>query len=138
MIHFLKGSMTNMSQKILKLTLSALFASGMMLLSQGQASARMMPPHKMMHGQGHKGHCMQVQISGKYAMAKAMPNMNARTLRMIPRGEMLTMVMDKWGPHHKNGWWLVRSKMGHRYWVHQSMVSCHPMMKNNTMKRNMM
>lgn len=110
-----------MLKKWIHLTLTTLATAGVLLAGmQAPAAAN---HHKSKHHGSHG--CGEVTVSGKMAYLKMNPAMGAQTLRMAHHGEKFMVVKDKMGhPHHWDGWWLVRSSNGYRYWAHHSMLSC--------------
>ena len=68
--------------------------------------------------------CANVRVTGPSgAYMKAYPTLSSRTFRVARRGEVLALESSG-NPYEYNGWYLVRSSAGRRYWAHNSVVSC--------------
>ncbi len=68
--------------------------------------------------------CANVKVSGPNgAYMKAYPTLSSRTYRVARRGEVLALESSG-NPYEYNGWYLLRSSAGRRYWAHNSVVSC--------------
>lgn len=68
--------------------------------------------------------CANVNVTGPQgAYMKAYPTLSSRTYRVAPRGEVLALVSPG-NPVEYNGWFLVRSRAGYRYWAHNSVLGC--------------
>ncbi|MEZ0369007.1 MAG: SH3 domain-containing protein [Candidatus Sericytochromatia bacterium] len=68
--------------------------------------------------------CSQVRVVGPSgAFLKSQPRLNARTFRIAPRGEILNLESPG-SPIEYNGWFLLRSAAGNKYWAHESVINC--------------
>lgn len=75
-------------------------------------------------GDSYDGKCSMVTVTNPGgAYMKAYPNMTSRTYRIAPRGEKLNLESSG-NPYEYNGWYLLRSGTGKRYWGHNSVIDC--------------
>lgn len=75
-------------------------------------------------GDSYDGKCSMVAVSNPGgAYMKAYPTLASRTYRVAPRGEKLNLESPG-NPYEYNGWYLLRSGTGNRYWAHNSVIDC--------------
>jgi hypothetical protein len=71
-----------------------------------------------------EGRCSMVSVTNPGgAYMKAYPSLASRTYRIAPRGEKLNLESSG-NPYEYNGWYLLRSGTGRRYWGHSSVIDC--------------
>jgi SH3-like domain-containing protein len=69
--------------------------------------------------------CTTLTVSNRVAWLKEQPSLKSTTLRTAPFGETLWVIRDGYGQAQtSNGWYMVRSASGRRYWVHHSVTRC--------------
>lgn len=69
--------------------------------------------------------CTTLTVSNQIAWLKEQPNLKSTTLRTAPFGETLWIIRDGYGhAQTSNGWYMVRSAAGRKYWVHHSVTRC--------------
>lgn len=72
----------------------------------------------------YDGKCSMVSVTNPGgAYMKAYPSLASRTYRVAPRGEKLNLESPG-NPYEYNGWYLLRSGAGYRYWAHNSVIDC--------------
>lgn len=68
--------------------------------------------------------CSQITVTGAQgAYLKAQPWMSSHTYRTARRGEMFYLESPG-NPIEYNGWYLVRSGTGNKYWANESVINC--------------
>ncbi|HEY9844053.1 MAG: hypothetical protein ACAI44_17425 [Candidatus Sericytochromatia bacterium] len=111
--------------------LAAVLIGGSAVTASPPAEARLtntrlkgVPAYRGAMPQRHVLACLHVRVTGSAAWLKAMPSLASKTLRTAHHGESFTVVVTNGRAHYTNGWWLVRSRSGYRYWVHRSVIGC--------------
>ncbi|HEY9841907.1 MAG: hypothetical protein ACAI44_32240 [Candidatus Sericytochromatia bacterium] len=100
----------------------ALFLTALCLAGPGLLPARAHTPA----GSRSFNECEALRVNGPYAWLKELPGLKARTLRSLPKGEMLALVKrsDGNGYTTSKGWWLVQTATSQRGFVHSSVMGC--------------
>lgn len=115
-------------KNLIKAGVMGALAMGMVAVSQ---------PAQAAHHMGHGHHCSKMMVSGSMAYLQHMPSLNSKRYGAVKKGTHLWNVMNTNGTSvHQNGWYLVKTANGHRYWVHKSVVSCAAHAKHKHMHKD--
>lgn len=113
-------------ERIASTLLASFVMTGVIVASNGVKSPAQAQSKIYLRDSG----CTTLTVSNRIAWLKEQPNLKSTTLRTASYGETLWIIRDGYGrAHATNGWYMVRSASGRRYWVHHSVTRCGHVMR---------